>query len=242
MASEMSERRRWPTWLALLAVAGMVGLFTRAGFWQLDRLGQRLESNARQLEGLERPAVGLADAGAKTPYRRVEATGRYDPQRQVIVAGRFVDEHPGVYVLTPLIVSDGPSAGMTVLVLRGWLAASDAQSVDLTPYGEPGESVVRGVVFPDEGGAVWDPGDDWPLIVRRLSVADLRDRFGDSLFPYLIWQTPDPTLPARPQRVELPPMSEGPHFGYAIQWFSFAIVTLIGTLAYAVRARARPDL
>ena len=33
-----------------------------------------------------------------------------------------------------------------------------------------------------------------------------------------------------PQRVPTPPLDEGPHLSYAIQWFSFAAIALAGTV------------
>jgi cytochrome oxidase assembly protein ShyY1 len=37
----------------------------------------------------------------------------------------------------------------------------------------------------------------------------------------------------RPVRVPLPSLDEGPHQSYAIQWFAFAAIALIGTAAVA---------
>jgi cytochrome oxidase assembly protein ShyY1 len=40
-------------------------------------------------------------------------------------------------------------------------------------------------------------------------------------------------------RLGVPPLDEGPHLGYAVQWFGFATVALVGLLVVSVRARRR---
>jgi cytochrome oxidase assembly protein ShyY1 len=40
-----------------------------------------------------------------------------------------------------------------------------------------------------------------------------------------------------PFRVALPPLDEGPHRGYALQWFAFALITIVGTVAAVQRGR-----
>jgi cytochrome oxidase assembly protein ShyY1 len=42
------------------------------------------------------------------------------------------------------------------------------------------------------------------------------------VLPVYIKQSPDRTLPSFPRREELPPMDDGPHLSYAVQWFLFA--------------------
>ena len=40
-----------------------------------------------------------------------------------------------------------------------------------------------------------------------------------------------------PLPVPLPALDDGPHLSYAIQWFSFALITLIGSVAFLKRER-----
>jgi surfeit locus 1 family protein len=60
------------------------------------------------------------------------------------------------------------------------------------------------------------------------------------VFPlYLVATIPDTTRPQGERVARLPPpaLDEGPHLSYAIQWFSFAAIALIGGAAVAVRNR-----
>jgi surfeit locus 1 family protein len=38
-----------------------------------------------------------------------------------------------------------------------------------------------------------------------------------------------------PPRVDVPPLDEGPHKSYAIQWFSFAAISIFGVFFYLRR-------
>jgi surfeit locus 1 family protein len=43
----------------------------------------------------------------------------------------------------------------------------------------------------------------------------------------------------RPSRVPPPPITEGPHLSYALQWFSFATVFVVGFIVFAIPKRRR---
>jgi surfeit locus 1 family protein len=57
---------------------------------------------------------------------------------------------------------------------------------------------------------------------RRLDAGELRQRLPYAILPIYILQTPDSSLPRFPRRLEAPVVDDGPHLGYAIQWFLFA--------------------
>ena len=38
----------------------------------------------------------------------------------------------------------------------------------------------------------------------------------------MVKQSPDSALPRFPRRLDPPPMDQGPHLAYAVQWFLFA--------------------
>ena len=42
----------------------------------------------------------------------------------------------------------------------------------------------------------------------------------------------------RVARIGAPPLDEGPHFSYAVQWFAFALVALIGAAVVVKQARS----
>lgn len=229
---------------AILALA-LAAICVRLGFWQLDRLEQRRERNAALEEAaglaplvLDRATVKAvaADPGAYL-YRRVRASGRYLAESEVVLRGRAHEGRPGVHLVTPLEIPGSPRA---VLVDRGWAPSPDAATVDPAPLAEPGIREVSGVLLPvpDAGS---DPlpvrGRNGAYSVRRLDMEALAERVGRPLVPLLLQQLPD-SARSPLVRPPLPPPDEGPHLGYAIQWFAFALIALAGAL-YVLLSRAR---
>lgn len=244
------------TALMLLVVAVCV----RLGFWQLDRLEQRTERNRLIEERLATPALTVSSAQLDTTglaYRTVELHGEYDHARSFILAGRALGGRPGVHVVTPLRLEG--DAGV-VLVNRGWLHSPDAASVDLAPYrDETGPVRLRGMVVPffqtlastDDAGArerttgsvrveaVRDADDESVPIWFRPDSDGVRASLPYPVADFIVQALPEEGAPDRPTRLPPPELDRGPHLGYAIQWFSFAAVALVGWGVLALRREDR---
>lgn len=66
--------------------------------------------------------------------------------------------------------------------------------------------------------------------LRSLNRAALESRIQRPVAPVLLVMTSDSAARADsvPRRLEPPVLDNGPHRSYAIQWFSFALIALIG--------------
>jgi surfeit locus 1 family protein len=227
----------------LIVVAGCVV----AGFWQLDRLHQRRAFNARveaQLTVLpvllDRliPAGSSPDPGALA-YRRVEVEGTYDHADEVILLGRELDDNPGNHVLTPLLLPDGGA----IVVDRGWVPF-DLDRPPVAPAAPPGGTVrLTGVLFPSEVNEVSSPASGEKVTtLTKLDLGRIAQRIrSSSTLPLYLWlQTQQPgQAGSLPRRVPLPELSEGPHLSYSIQWFSFALIGMVGYPIFIRREMAR---
>jgi surfeit locus 1 family protein len=202
----------------LLASAG----FVRLAIWQLSRLHQRRTANAVTIAARSAPPVRIAagSAGADTLSEHyVVAEGRYDHAHEIVLRGEVLEGAPGVEVVTPLLLADG---GPAILVNRGFLPAPDAVSAVTDGTREPGRHTVRGLALP-VGPAAGEPMEHAGRVTwRRLDLDALRQRLPYPLLPIYILQSPDSSLSRFPRRLEPPPVDEGPHLSYAIQWFLFA--------------------
>jgi surfeit locus 1 family protein len=227
---------------AALAVAISLGC-VRLGFWQLDRLHERRENNDRIIARLGEAAVPLERVplagGAR--FRRATASGRYDFDNEFVLTSRSRLGAPGVHVITPLRTGRGDTA---VLVNRGWAYSPDGMHVDLELFREDTNAIVDGFVeeYAVATGAVSTPSV--PRAVRRLDRDSLAARMPYPLAPVLIVQQMDSGEFAAvdrgtPVRVEPPPLDEGPHRAYAIQWFGFALVGIAGTILVIQRDRTK---
>ena len=211
--------------LPLLVGFGTAALCARLGVWQLDRLGQRRVWNAEVEARLAAPPVrlasGLTPAGADSlRYRRVEASGVLAFADQRTEPNRSFRGTPGVYVVTSLRFLDGTG----VLVQRGFAYAPDGMTADLASLAEPETTVVRGLLLEPTG---------------RHAVHPDSARLGYPLFPLVIRRTASaPGVPPQLATVGLPPLDEGPHLSYAFQWFSFAVIAVVGGVILARRGGA----
>ena len=230
----MSRSHRWP--LVLLFI-GIALLCARLGFWQVERLRDRKAANAAVAEARLSPAVDLTTAERVTDVRSgqaVAARGTYDFEHEVVVMGRVLGGTPGVHVLTPLRLEGSERA---VLVNRGFVPAPDAFSVELDSLREPGPVGVAGVAQPFAPTGDRSPPSrrTGPIAVSRVHYGSLRDLFPYPLLPVIVRQDTAAGLPALPQRLPPDPLDEGPHLGYAIQWFAFATIALVFAAVFTRR-------
>jgi surfeit locus 1 family protein len=213
--------------LAGLIVAFLIAaVCVRLGIWQLQRLGERRARNAVMLAARAMPplVVRAQLPGDSAMDRRLRARGRYDYAHERLWRPRSYEGVPGVDLVTPLRLPDGSA----LLVDRGWAPSPDGYHVDQQAYreGEGGDSaevVGLGMHAPRARGDV-DPGV-------------LKDSVPYPLLPFVLQEFPSDSPTVRPalRRWPVPAVSDGPHLSYAIQWFSFATILVIGSLALVLK-------
>ena len=241
----MDRRLFAPRWLALhvavlVAVAGCAIL----GAWQLDRARDQRDQSARPASNADlAPAaldavlppggsLRLDDVG-----RRVEVSGTYDADAQLVVPGRQVGGETGSLVLAPLVTDDGSA----VVVVRGW-RSGPAAAPPPPPVGLVTVSGWLGTSEAPPGMRVLPAGEvgsiHLPTLVNLVPYA-LRGGFVAATA-----QTP-PTgtavalveIPA-PQRIEGGRLPLQNVF-YAIEWWVFGLAA-VALWVSAVRRREHP--
>ncbi len=220
-----------------IVVLAVAGLCVRLGFWQLSRLAQRRQRNAAISTRMALPAadisLGIRDTTGVL-YRRVSVDGKYDPEHSIVLAGRSYKGEPGVYLLTPIRLGGGPA----VLINRGWLPSPDAATVDLSQLSNVESGRFQGIVMPlPPAGETQDGKPGFRRLLFRLNDSVL-PRFPFPVAPAYIQALPEPGSGIRPTRLPPPELDDGPHLSYAIQWFSFAVIGIIGWIALVKRRGA----
>ncbi|MEP0804996.1 MAG: SURF1 family protein [Chloroflexota bacterium] len=224
-------------WLAttLLVFLG-TAVCIRLGIWQLDRLDQRRAFNAQVTSMRALPPLDLNAEPSATletmEWRAVTVTGEYDFANQIALRNQYHQNQYGYHLLTPLHFDGG-----TVLVDRGWIPADgNAAPADWRKYDEPGTVTVQGQIRLGQGkpafGGVADapPADGSPLwLWNNADVEKIARQMPYPILKVYIQPNVDPAdetppIPYQPE-VEL---TEGPHFGYALQWFTFATILFAG--------------
>ncbi len=247
----MSRARKITLYVIAVSFAA---LFVRLGVWQLDRRAQRV-ATLRTID--ERGALPVLDwtAAPGDPnalsedttglvYRRVRVAGRYDREREIVLRGRTREGRPGVELLTPLHTAAG-----ALLVLRGFLSAPDALRPELSdgwPEGFADSSVVTvdGTLLPSREGRAGSPielsldGREH-LALAGADVGLIAGRLPGPVLPFVVRAEDDGldvAALAPPRDLD---RGTGPHLSYAIQWFAFATIALVGT-AFLVRKESHP--
>lgn len=238
---------RTPKWivrhvLVVLLVVAMVQL----GFWQLRRLDEKRDHNAlveaRQVLAAE-PVEDVVPASARVGsdevdavlYRTVTVTGTYAGDDTFVVENRSLNGASGAWVLTPLVLPDGRG----VVVNRGFIGY-DAEGDIVPPAPPSGEVTVTGLVLPSQQrgsfGAT-DPDDGKVAVLARVDLERVAGRVGYDVLPaYVQLAASDPPEPAAAGgnaaagdaatlvALDPPELDEGPHLGYAVQWFIFTTI------------------
>jgi surfeit locus 1 family protein len=235
-----------PRWLlaTVLVIGGAVFTF-RMGLWQLDRLAQRRAFNERVLAQI---AAERLDLNVDLPsdlyemeYRKVTVRGRYDFSQEVLLRNQVWENRLGFRVLTPLQIEGRAEA---VLVDRGWIPYEQSAPELRSAFAETGLVTVNGVLRrpqsqPDFGGIAdptLSPGqnrlDAWNIV----NLERIQQQVNLPLLPMYVQQAADEAWVGPPYRsLALPEISEGSHLGYAIQWFSFSVLLLVGFPFYLRR-------
>jgi len=231
-----------PRWLlSHLLVFALIAAMVAAMFWQIDRLGQRQDLNARITARTDLGVVPLDEL--VTPeypateidlleFRRVDATGVFVRSEEVLVRNRSLNGAPGTWALTPLVLDDGRA----IAVNRGWLPAAikpDDARVEVDP---PSTAVtITGYLRLTEvasGFQTADPPDGRLISLARPDLARFDAQVEAPLLPVWLqaesFAGPGDAARGLPAPLELPPLSDGPHLGYAMQWAVFSLIGLIG--------------
>ncbi len=233
----MLKRLLTKRWIltTILVIAGVL-VCIRLGIWQLDRLAGRKSFNARVETQLNALLLDLnlslpsADQLYNMEYRTITVVGIYDAGQEIVLRNQDYNNQLGDLVLTPLKIT-GSSA--ILLVERGWIPYEDAGLPAREKYAEPGQVTVTGILRrqvdqPNLGGVpnpTLAPGETHLDAWNYINLDQIQKQNQISLLPVYVQQAPDPAWTQMPYRqVDAPDITEGPHLGYAIQWFIFATI------------------
>jgi surfeit locus 1 family protein len=135
-----------------------------------------------------------------------------------------------VWVATPLRLTNGDA----VVILRGFLPTQgipDAVPADAEPptgtvsvEGLLQETQTRGAIGPT------DPSEGQLTNLARVDIERWQKQVPYRLYPaYVQLQRSDPSQAGpEPEVLPEPALDEGPHLGYAVQWFIFTIIAAVG--------------
>jgi surfeit locus 1 family protein len=249
--------RQWLLATFLVVVGSLV--MARLGLWQLDRLEQRREFNARVQAQIEAQPLSINQAiqsdsadqlAALLPgmeYRKVQVEGEYDHSQEVTLRNQAWNNQLGVRLLTPLKISGSEA---WIIVDRGWVPYEDFTAGRLDQYAEPGIQQVEGILRrsqtrPDIGRRTDpEPGESGERLEAFFlaNIERISTQVSYPLLPAYIQQAPQGPVENPPHRsAPIPQLTEGSHLGYAMQWFIFALI-LAGGYPFFVKREMEKEV
>ncbi|NEZ04034.1 SURF1 family protein [Wenzhouxiangella sp. XN201] len=212
-----------------LAAAGVILLCVHLANWQFDRAAYKRDL----VEGWEQaPALALETAASQAQEGpiQVDARGRFDNQRLILLDNQVRAGQAGVHVYTPFMPG---GQDKTWLVNRGWHALPD-RSAGLPAIETPGDTMSitgRLVDAPRVGRQLGEAraldAEDWPQLVTYLDLERVAEALGHGLGDRVILL--DPEHPAHLTGDPWRPVVFGPdrHRAYAWQWITMAVVVFL---------------
>lgn len=209
--------------LPLLALALIFG---RLGLWQLDRKAAK-EDLFNRFENA--PAMPIKAAMEhEERYALVEAEGRYDANRHILLDNKIQEGRAGVYALTPFTLLDGTS----LLVNRGWLPMpADRRNLPAVPT-DDSVRTIRGRLnrLPETGPRVGDAdilvSDHWPQLITYLDLLPVSNALEKPLTSWLVQLDAGDPSGFGNRQWKAATMEPGVHGAYAFQWFSLAVTAI----------------
>ncbi|MCZ6591205.1 MAG: SURF1 family protein [Alphaproteobacteria bacterium] len=231
----------WATVAAAVVLAVLVGL----GNWQLDRRSWKkelLETRARQIDT---PAMSYAAVVAAAhpaleavEYRPIRLRGRYRPANTAKLLSRTRDGRAGFHLITPL---EENTAGVVVLVDRGWVPVGSAAEISPTPAGLVSvEGYVRKFETPGRFTPDNEPEAGAWFYLDREQMASAMDLA--MVAPFYVQRAPSTTLSGGYPAGGVPDIAlRNPHLQYAITWYALALVLLVIYVIFHTRRRVGED-
>jgi surfeit locus 1 family protein len=228
MSSEVKSKEPWSIFKTIVAL-GLVFLCLVAADWQYTRGVDRQARNNVIEERIARSPIELSSRDTvldNNEWQRITTTGRFDSTQQILLRNRYWEGKYGYEVLTLFTNTSGEK----FWVDRGWVkagaTATTPPEVTAVPTGDVSitgrfrldSSLPRGSFFalPATGeGLVSELNAQSQLNTEKFYI-DLLSGSEASLTP---------AAPA-----QLPPLSDGPHKAYALQWLFFGGLIVYGRI------------
>jgi cytochrome oxidase assembly protein ShyY1 len=211
--------------VALALVAGC--LF--AAQWQFSRGANQSATNKIIAANLDLPSLTMNEVenldAVSNQWRKVTLQGSFSQDKQELVRNRYHEGKFGFEVLTLFTATNGEN----FWVDRGWVAAGpNAATPPIVETVASGNLEITARIRSEnlsrqlQGSFfVTRATSEKPESITKLQGVEANAYYLDLL------GSPDGRVKPLTE-IELPELSNGPHYAYGIQWLAFALLALIG--------------
>ena len=213
---------------SLVAIALVAGCLFAAQ-WQFSRGANQSATNKIIASNLDLPSLTMNEItdldAVSNQWRKITLQGSFSQDKQELVRNRYHEGKFGFEVLTLFTATNGEN----FWVDRGWVAAGPnaatppivetvaSGNLEITARirSENLSRQLQGSFFVTRGAS------EKPESITKLQGVEANAYYLDLL------GSPDGKVKPLTQ-IELPELSNGPHYAYGIQWLAFALLALIG--------------
>ncbi|MBT3826861.1 MAG: SURF1 family protein [Nitrosomonadales bacterium] len=220
----------FPTLVFIITFCGFIIL----GFWQIDRADQKNDLNTNYADRQQDATIVLnkynaLDEKSSLLWRKVTFEGSLINNQNIILDNQIFNQIPGFNIITPFKIK---GSDYVVLVNRGW--HPNLKNREMLPNINEivGKQSLQGHIadFPVSGIKLGKNNietlNSKIFRFQRLDVSELNYFLSANVLPYMIYLDPivDKELYGN---FKLPAPDSQKNYGYAFQWFAFAITLLI---------------
>jgi len=228
MSSEIKSKEPWSFFKTIVALA-LIFLCLIAADWQYTRGVDRQARNNVIEERIARAPIDLTardEVLGNNEWQSMTTTGRFDSTQQILLRNRYWEGKYGYEVLT-LFTS---TSGEKFWVDRGWVQAGATATTAPVVTAVPDTEVsITGRLRLDsslpQGSFFALPASGEGLVSELNAQAKLDT---EKFYIDLLSGSESSLTPAAP--AQLPPLSDGPHKAYALQWLFFGGLIVYGRI------------
>ncbi len=210
---------RKPQLIPLLFIIASTIVLTWFGIWQVQRL-QWKNALIKQIEQIQilPPLEALPNDLNNLEYRKVTLTGIFKHENALHMIGRQRGNFPGYFIVTPFELKDD---GRIILINRGFSPLEKESKPE-------GLQTIEGIIRPTREKRFFAP-ENFPEknVWFYENIPAMSQTTGLSLSPLVVEKV------GKEKKGEFPIVGDGKinlqndHLGYAITWFSTAVIGLI---------------
>lgn len=213
-------------------VLGLIvtGILASLGVWQLQRMEWKNEQLAIIQRGIEQPPVELpATVDPSMKYRPVYVGGTTTGEEILVLSGTH-DLGGGYNVVSAFQTEDG----RRIMVDRGFVPQDDRHK----PRPPVALTVAGNLHWPDEKGSATPEPDLTAGIWFAREVPRMAEHLGTEPVLIVAAAVRGDDQGVMPMPLDITGIPNN-HLSYAVQWFSFAFICIVMTLALVWRIRQR---
>ena len=232
--------------LTLFFICVIVLLYS-LGVWQLERADEKKVLAAQIEQRLSQQTMILNDTNIEQlirpdiAHRTITLNGKFDTREQFFIDNKKYNGRAGYHVITPFNIDN---TQQTILVNRGWVDSGGNRNI-LPEVVTPSELITLEGRLSNPVTAHFRPGISQPAeslggIWLYIDLDFFSGLSGTPVAPYILLLNKENQYGYVREWPEFKANTEM-HVGYAIQWFTFALFSLLAYLSIGTKKRLNKD-